>query len=136
MTEVALALAMAFFSLMVLTMVSMGTPQPQRPVDATANAPSPQMAVALAAKGKGTPETDEKEPTLIVFWQGRFLDRNLHSLNPASRTFEGRVILALPPDLPMGEALAARAKINAGNLFVSALNDKWLERLAAPAAKE
>jgi hypothetical protein len=136
MTEVALALAMAFFSLMVLTMVSMGTPQPVQPTAANPAVGSQNMSVALAAGETAPADTPEPEPTLVVFWQGRFLDQNLQQVDVATRKFDGRVILALPPDVPMGEALAARARINAGNLVVSALNKAWLERLRKPSGKE
>ena len=133
MTEVALALAMAFFSLMVLTMVSMGTPQQpsQSANKLSENAPKIKLGLASASATKST-----DKPTLVVFWKGRFLDQNLQSLDLNAQKFEGRVILALPPDLPMGQALDARAKIKAGNLVVSALNDKWLERLKTSPGKE
>ena len=145
MTEVALALAMAFFSLMVLTMVSMGTPQEAPQSAAKVANKSPKMVLAQVSKevsnetsNKATdaPKKTRKRATLIVFWKGQFLDRNLQSLDLKAQKFDGRVILALPPDLPMGQALDARAKIKAGNLVVSTLNDRWLDRLSASSRKE
>lgn len=133
MTEVALALAMAFFSLMVLTMVSMGTPQKLEQTAEKSSDNAPKMTLGLTSTSS---KKAEKKPTLVVFWKGQFLDRNLHRLDMQTQKFEGRVILALPPDLPMGQALNARAKIKAGNLVVSALNDKWLDRLKTSPGKE
>ena len=133
MTEVALALAMAFFSLMVLTMVSMATPQPGAPSKQMSTTNASHMKVALSAKSTQKSDDDHKVPMLVVYWKGQFLDRNLQPLNLAAQTFEGRVILALPPDLPMGQALEARAQLKAENLVVSALNKKWLDRLSKQA---
>ncbi len=129
MTEVALALAMAFFSLMVLTMVSMGTPTGQSKIKARSAAAAKEMVMAPQAAHNQAEKQLKKPPTLIIFWRGRFLDRNLQPFFPATQVLDGRVILALPPDLPMGEALTARAQIKSGNIVVSALNDQWLERL-------
>ena len=133
MTEVALALAMAFFSLMVLTMVSMAAPQPSTPDKQMSGTNVSHMKVALSAKSNQKSTNGPKLPTLVVFWKGHFLDRNLQPLNLAAQKFEGRVILALPPDLPMGQALEARAQLKAGDLVVSALNKKWLDRLSKQA---
>jgi len=130
MTEVALALAMAFFSLMVLTMVSMGAQNSDSPSSSRSATTTSKMTVALSSKANQKQKEGPKKTTLVVFWNGTFLDRNLQPFNPEAQKFEGRVILALPPELPMGQALEARAKIKAGNLVVSALNDKWLDRLS------
>jgi len=136
MTEVALALAMAFFSLMVLTMVSMGAQSPDSQKTAATATAAPKMTVALSSKSDQKSKKGAKKTTLIVFWNGAFLDRNLQPLNPATRKFEGRVILAMPPELPMKQALEARARIKAGNLVVSALNDRWLDRLSKSQLRE
>jgi len=129
MTEVALALAMAFFSLMVLTMVSMGTPN-RDPQEKAVSAATPKMRVALSAKSTSRPEKAADEPTLVVYWKGTFYDQDLRPLNLATQQFKGRVILALPPDLPMGLALEARSKVVSENLVVSTLNKTWLTRLS------
>lgn len=130
MTEVALALAMAFFSLMVLTMVSMAAPQENALDKMKSESKLSQMKIALSAKPNQAAASAKKMPTLVVYWKGQFLNRNLQPLNLATQTFEGRVILALPPDLPMIQALEARAQVKVSNLVVSALNNKWLDRLS------
>jgi len=69
------------------------------------------------------------EDTIVIYYGGRFRDRNLAPLDPASVQGNGRVILALDPTLAMSEALAVRGRINVENLVVSVLDDRWLTRL-------
>lgn len=124
MTEIALALAMAFFSIMVLTMISMGVGSTdQKPVAAAVVAPAKPETTQAAEIAPG------EEDTVVVFYGGRFLDRNLAPTDPTTIRSRGRVILALDPALPMNEALAARGRINVENLVVSVLDDRWLNRL-------
>lgn len=133
MTEIALALAMGFFSLMVLTLISMGAGQ------STANSPN---VMALA------PPADPSQPAsaaaapgndLIIIFDGkRFLDTKLRPIDPQTviQSMTGparRVVLALDPSLPLKEAMAARARVNAPNLVVSSLDERWQKALAAAA---
>lgn len=125
MTEIALALAMAFFSIMVLTMISMGVgPAESDPaVTAAVVAPSaPETAPAAAIVPDG-------KDRVVVYYAGKYMDRDLRPVDPAGLHGSGRVILALDPALPMSEALAARARINVENLVVSVLDDRWLTSL-------
>ncbi len=122
MTEIALALAMAFFSLMVLTLISMGAGKGDNPAVAAAMfAPAPPAAAA-------TVELDTGD-MIVVYHGGRFLDRDLKPIDPAAIVTTGRVILALAPDMPLAEAMAARTRINVANLVVSTLDDRWLTTL-------
>jgi hypothetical protein len=126
MTEVALALAMAFFSIMVLTMVSMSaTPQM-----AAKSAINNSMKVAdnkpFAASRKSKPSKKQ----VVIYWNGAFMDQKLAPIQPETFNPEGRVILALPPDLPMNKALAARSRFRTGNITVSTLDARWLSRLS------
>ncbi len=136
MTEIALALAMGFFSLMVLTMISMGAGDGKK---STETAPtSAEMSVAKRtesskSKGQAGPREDDK---LVVFWNGGFLDSDLKPVDPATLTADGRVILALPPDLPMVDALAMRGRFAMPDLVVSTLNETWLARLQQHSGKE
>lgn len=131
MTEIALALAMAFFSIMVLTMVSMGaTPHPLPEAQAK-SAATPTMKVA---KNNPRPAAGAKTPAkkqLVIYWQGRFLDRQLQPVNPKAFDNKSPLVLAMPPDLPMADALAARARFTNRNTIVSALDRRWIERLNA-----
>ena len=132
MTEIALALAMAFFSIMVLTMVSMSA------APSTATGAGTPAAMKLARNNAATEKSVKpaKKPKLVIFWQGAFLNRDLTPFTPGNEIGRGRIILALSPNLPMNEALAARARFGAGNVVVSTLDERWLARLRTAHNKE
>ena len=121
MTEIALALAMGFFSIMVLTIISMGSaPQKGKAVAAAMLAPSSNEASAIAV---------ESEDTVVIYYRGRFLDTQMQPVIPATVKTHGRIILAIDPGLPLGEAMAAREKVASDRLVVSTLNKEWLRAL-------
>ena len=124
MTEIALALAMAFFSIMVLTMISMGVGKGEGPavIGAVLAPPAAESTEAAVVK----PQTDD---VIIVYYGGRYHDRDLKPMDPANVNTTGRVLLALDPALPMSEAIQARGRINVENLVVSTLDDRWLTTL-------
>ena len=125
MTEIALALAMGFFSLLVLAMVSMGA---GRAVE------SPATAAVLAppvSKAADQGATDlQQQDVILIYHQGGFLDTDLNPVEPGG--FEGadRVVLAFAPDVPLAEAMAARARVKFEPLVVSTLNQAWQRTLA------
>lgn len=125
MTEVALALAMGFFSLLVLTMVSMGA--------GTASGTSAQTAVLTPASspdsGKGAMPVDPDD-VIVIYHRGGFLDPSLEPVEPSGIDTSKRVVLAFAPDVPLAEAMKARARIDAEQLVVSTLDDRWLSALA------
>ncbi|MDD9926852.1 MAG: hypothetical protein OXR03_13585 [Rhodospirillaceae bacterium] len=121
MTEIALALAMGFFSIMVLTIISMGAaPQKGQAVAAAMLAPSSNETSAVAV---------ESEDTVVIYYRGRFLDAQMKPVDPATVKTRGRLILAIDPGLPLGEAMAAREKVASDRLVVSTLNKEWLRAL-------
>jgi hypothetical protein len=121
MTEIALALAMGFFSIMVLTIISMGAaPQSGKAVAAAILAPSSKPASAIDV---------ESRDTVVVYYEGRYLDPQLKPVDPATIRASGRLILAIDPGLPLGEAMAAREKFTSDRLVVSTLNAEWLRVL-------
>ncbi len=124
MTEIALALAMAFFSIMVLTMISMGVGEGK-----TDPAVGAVMAPAQTDTAPAAQVSQEKDDRIVIYFAGRYMDKDLAALDPASLHTNSRVILALDPALPVGEALAARGGINVENLVVSVLDERWLNRL-------
>jgi len=124
MTEIALALAMAFFSIMVLTMISMGVGEAES--DPAVGA---VMAPAQADTAPAAQVSQESDDLIVVYFAGRYMDKDLGPLDPKSLRAKSRVILALDPALPMGEALAARGGIDIENLVVSVLDERWLNRL-------
>ena len=133
MTEVALALAMGFFSLMVLTLISMGAGQSGRSApDVLALAPVTDQSRPVADPSPGN-------DLIFIFDGGRFLDTKLRPVDPQTviQSMTGparRVVLALDPSLPLKEAMAARARVNAPNLVVSSLDARWIKALAEKAA--
>jgi len=131
MTEVALALSMAFFSIMILAMVSMSAAHEtaQAPQDVPDKILATKLAAAKPDTSKAGTASPNAEDTLIVYHQGKFLDRDLNPLDLKTIQSLGRVILALSPDTAMAEALKARSAIGAENLIVSMLNEKWLTAL-------
>jgi len=132
MTEIALALAMAFFSIMVLTMVSMSA----TPSDAEADATPKSIKVAAnKSDGKNSAAKAAKR-RIVVFWNGRFLDEKMQPVAPESLANGGRIVLALAPDLPMTQAIDARARFRQPNVTVSTLDARWLERLQQTFGKE
>ncbi|RED53536.1 hypothetical protein [Aestuariispira insulae] len=129
MTEIALALAMGFFSIMVLTMVSMGAGSGQEKAAAQA-----VMSVELApAKPDASENSGKAEPAaediIVIYHEGSFFDADLKDLDPMDLPPDGRVILAMPPSLPMVEALEIRSRFNRDNLIVSTLDARWMEAL-------
>ncbi len=125
MTEIALAMAMGFFSIMVLTILSMGVGSLETGKIAAA-------AVARAESGATAPGTIEtgKDDYLVIFARGRFYDSRLKPIDPARVPTGRRVILAVEPDLPMTEALAARARVAVENLVVSTMDSRWQKAIA------
>ena len=125
MTEIALALAMGFFSLLVLTLVSMGAGSgDDRAAAAAILKPVP------AQSGETQAVALEREDTIVIYYRGRFYDTALAPIDPGAIRSDGRVVLALEPTLSMSEALRAQAQVNADNLVVSVLDERWRTTLA------
>ena len=131
MAEVALALAMGFFSIMVLAMVSMGAAD-------VAQAVRMPAGVAMAAQAKGSEPKDVSTNKsaavapgdLLIYHDGHYLDAMLKPIDIATWAPKGeRPVLAVAPDLPMTEALAARTRLSQINPTVTVLDEAWLARL-------
>ena len=126
MTEIALALAMAFFSIMVLTMVSMSA----TPEKISKGQAQPTINLANSNTSNNQNAAAPTKRKLVVFWNGQFMDQQLNLLELSSLKSSKKIVLAMPPNLPMTEALAARARLEGANIVVSVLDKRWLERLA------
>lgn len=134
MTEIALALAMGFFSLMVLTLISMGAGQSGKSAPSVLSL-APTTDQSRTADASAAPGND----LIFIFDGKRFLDTELRPVDPQTviQSMTGparRVVLALDPSLPLKEAMAARARVNAPNLVVSSLDARWIKALATRAA--
>lgn len=132
MTEIALALAMAFFSVMVLTMVSMGSGvSDASQASQTPSQTLPQSArlQIVAAHPATVSAPVAKDTRIVVYHAGQFLDTKLAVLNPATIGAGETVILAIDPALPLAKAIAVRSQINAAQITVTALDERWMRTL-------
>ena len=126
MTEIALALAMAFFSIMVLTMVSMSA----TPEKISKNQNQPTINLANSAPNNTQKPTAPTKRKLVIFWNGQFMDQQLSPLELGSLKSSKKIVLAMPPNLPMADALSARAQLKGVDILVSVLDERWLGRMA------
>ena len=126
MTEIALALAMAFFSIMVLTMVSMSA----TPEKISKDQNQPTINLANSAPNNTQKPTAPTKRKLVIFWNGQFMDQQLSPLELGSLKSSKKIVLSMPPNLPMADALAARAQLEGVDILVSVLDERWLGRMA------
>lgn len=141
MTEIALALAMGFFSIMIVAMVSLGAgtggadDAASAPAATAAASENPSMARVVEARPStsdgGGPGADSSKSRFVIYHDGRFMDREMNPIDPAAvgRGGAERVVLALPPDMPMQKVLAARRRFNAADPIVAALSEDWMDAL-------
>ena len=127
LTEVALALAMAFFSIMVLAMVSMSVPRTKEVVTAL-----PKDKVKLqqneADEHNNAQSAASSESQFVFYFKQRFFDQKLQVIDLTSLS-AGEVVLALPANLTVAEALQVKGQINRSNLVITQYNEKWQQRL-------
>ena len=136
MTEIALALAMAFFSIMVLTMVSMGAGHsaPSVAVDSASVSKADQMSIAPSDRAEPESSADTQprpRDTVIIHYQGRFLNAELQPVDPAAFTGSrsGPLVVAIAPTLTLQEAMSVRAQVSATEVTVTTLDQRWLTSL-------
>lgn len=123
MTEIALAMAMGFFSVMVLTMMSMGVGMGEkRKLETVLLAPP-------ADTGSAAADTVKEDDLLVIFDRGRYLGRDLKPLSLAKVSAAARVVLAVPRELSMAEAMKARRGLKAKTLVVTTLDARWRRAL-------
>lgn len=136
MTEVALGLAMAFFAMMILAMISMSVPlqeplavksKPMMPIDTAIGVVESRP---VQRERQDTALNIDNNPMIIIFYQGRFLDTTLQTVDVGALAMDQHYVLALSPDLSLKAALEARAQISVPNLLITELNAAWLARLA------
>lgn len=122
MTEIALAMAMGFFSVMVLTMMSMGVGIGEKRGIETALLAPPAGPAAAA-------DSVKRDDLLVIYDAGRYLGRDLRPMDTAAAAQAARVVLAVPPDISMAEAMKARGGLKARNLVVTTLDRRWRRAL-------
>ena len=133
MTEIAIALAMGFFSIMVLTIISMGSgsaPAGQKIQNIALVEPVDRAEQATGSENSRKPKTQK----IIIFDGKRFLDTELRpidigTINSSGESKDVITVLAMPPEISIKAAMAARKRLKVDNLVVSHLNDAWLNAL-------
>lgn len=129
MTEIALALAMGFFAIMVLTMVSMGAGHQEKAQEQAKSV----TAASLLPNATDTPTAAATEVApddqIVIFFRDAFYDTDLTPVDLGGLVPDSRVILAVPPDLPLSRAMELRGRFDRENLVVSTLDARWMERL-------
>jgi hypothetical protein len=125
MTEIALALAMAFFCLLVLALVSMGpgATAPEKP-----GSPFSTLRLSSAAH---SPDADgvTADDQLVLVRRGRFFDRVGRPVEPSAVSTEGRLFLAIDPDIPLVELLEIRARFSGRDVRLTPMDEAWRARL-------
>jgi len=137
MTEVALGLAMAFFAMMILAMLSMSSSAMVNGEERKAG------AIAVSLRQKSEPVNDSQpgaeskngsltnaDDLIIIYYQGRYLNTQLESLDVKSLNDSQNYVLALSPNLSLKTVLAVKSEISAPNLVITELDEAWLSRLA------
>jgi hypothetical protein len=122
---------MGFFSIMVVAMVSLGAGDGTAGAEARPEPLTVELVSAEPSEPERQPADSEAETVVVVYHDGRFLDADLAPIDPASVTSGAgkRVILALPPDLPMTDALEARRAMTNAVPIVAALTPDWMKAL-------
>jgi len=124
MTEIALAMAMGFFSVMILATLSMGIGDGRSVRIATA-----ALADGVAAASGNAAEKLRDDDVLVIFDGKGFFGRTLQSLDPAGIDSTRRVVLAVDPNLPMQQAMAARSRFEGRSIVVTTLTPDWRRAL-------
>ena len=124
MTEIALALSMGIFSILILALLAMGT--------GDGAAPAATLALAAPSSSANAAPARPVPDLLVVFHQGRFLDKDLKPLARADihAPEGGRVVLAVDPALPLAVAMGVRDQLAGERLVVTTLDKRWIEALA------
>lgn len=142
LTEVALALAMAFFSIMILAMVSMSIPRgakasaAQSQAQAMAELPDDKVkmqqndASAKPDNSQLSAESSNSSQQFVFYFNQQFFNQKLQTIDLTGLK-QGEVVLALPANLTVAEALKVKGRINRSDLVITQYNEQWQQRLEA-----
>ena len=138
LTEVALALAMAFFSIMVLAMVSMSIPRNTTSASVVKSSPTPmpkdslQLSATTNEANKSETQSvsgENKDKVFVFYFNHKFYDQQLKPLNLRAMAKAKTLVLALPPQLTVGQAMAVQQQINRPDVVITQFNQQWQQRL-------
>lgn len=138
LTEVALALAMAFFSIMILAMVSMSIPRAAKSQTAESSVNLPNDKVKMQQNDASSKPDNSQSPTqfshsaqqFVFYFDQQFFNQKLQVID-LSGLKQGEVVLALPANLTVAEALKVKGRINRSDLVITQYNEQWQQRLEA-----
>ena len=138
LTEVALALAMAFFSIMILAMVSMSIPRAAKSqiAESSLNLPSDKVkmqqndASSKPDNNQSSAESSDNSQQFVFYFNQKFFSQKLQEID-LSGLKQGEVVLALPANLTVAEALKVKGRINRSDLVITQYNEQWQQRLEA-----
>ena len=141
MSEIALALAMGFFSIMILAIVSMGShennasqPVKKQTQNIAALALQQNDTKNKTKQNKATAQKVTHKDKFIIFYKNQFFDQDLKQISDISISSlnvagDGKIILAVTPNLSITDSMKALGRINKPNVIITELNQQWLNRL-------
>ena len=148
MTEVALGLSMAFFALLILALISVSMPSQkiehlsseqssEQSLDQNAAARQ-QVSLVASSETKeidqGSSQQDpsqdrainpQREQTIILHWQGKFVDLDNQVLELATVTDSKPVIVAVSKQTNLQELMAIQAQLQGYDVKLTQLSEEW-----------
>lgn len=141
MTEVALALSMAFFSLLLLALVSISVPSTAGAVnkDATESLRTERTAELLLSESRveSTSMTNNEVPLemqYVFYFDSKFYNQDLQQTDISKFNNSQKLILAMPMDTDVTQALALQQSLNGFDLSLTIMDSDWLAALESHAA--
>ncbi|PKI02251.1 hypothetical protein [Glaciecola sp. 33A] len=128
MTEVALALSMAFFSLLLLALVSIGVPQSTDNTEQKMHTTVPAFVLTESTQTRQSAE-GKKEPTeiqYVFYYAATLYDQNLIQTQINKLNTMQKVILAMPMDTDVTQALTLQKKFKDFDLSLTIMDHEWL----------
>jgi len=129
MTEIALALAMAFFAIMILTMVSMGAGGQVKMTQVGSETTRLVPSKSTAVKHGRTLTKQIAAERIVIFAHDQFYDGELQPITPKAVARIDQPVLAVPPDLTLGQVLAAKRRLPVPDITVTTLDHRWSSTL-------
>jgi hypothetical protein len=128
MTEVALALSMAFFSLLLLALVSIGVPQSTDNTEQKMHTTVPAFVLTESTQARQSAE-GKKEPAeiqYVFYYAATLYDQNLMQTQINKLNNMQKVVLAMPMDTDVTQALTLQKKFKDFDLSLTIMDYEWL----------
>jgi hypothetical protein len=131
MTEVALALSMAFFSLLLLALVSIGVPQRGVQAPEFVLTETKEAHVDIKNTDKELADRDIAETQYIFYFASKLYDKNLKEMNISQLNPQQKLVLAMPEDTEVTQALSLQKGFNGFDLSLTIMDGDWLAAFEA-----